>query len=275
MNIAQKRDFYAPKDISNDEFEFLYSVIEKEPSDDLKVELHALLRGMQHVSNAKLTLAKLREMTGCDLQQIDAKLHNSLEDLHGEIETSAIESLDSARNGDLRFFNDDEKRLKFAHYFCTQFLRTKRMKQKVEKDVSDWARSMGKSVRFESVWQVMQHIYAAKFAAGLAGQPDQYRLCLLRSGDGYEYVTGDQPLFNIHAVGLKAGEDISALQFYYPVTPKLAIFWGQDVKKENHLSEVCVDEADVSKFNHMIFHESESQVYAACKEALEVLTHEH
>ncbi len=77
------------------------------------------------------------------------------------------------------------------------------------------------------------------------------------------FITGDQPIYNLSAEGLGEDEEVTNMDLYYPLTPKLALLITSKVT-----SVVVVDEARVKKYNDFIFKVSNDQIYAKDEESL-------
>jgi hypothetical protein len=73
----------------------------------------------------------------------------------------------------------------------------------------------------------------------------------------YEFITGDQPIINIHASYKPSFEPVKEMEFYYPITPKLAIFITP--KK---LSNIIISKDETIKYNNEIRSKSYEQCYA-------------
>ncbi|WP_390882106.1 DUF4238 domain-containing protein [Candidatus Uabimicrobium amorphum] len=76
-------------------------------------------------------------------------------------------------------------------------------------------------------------------------------------------ITGDYPVINTYGLGKDLNEPVEGLEFYHPVSPKLAIIFSDKVDKNEVIK---IDEDQVIKFNKVVMSESLEQVYAQKKE---------
>ncbi len=91
------------------------------------------------------------------------------------------------------------------------------------------------------------------------------RLVLIRNRSAVPFITGDQPVVNIHADGETAPELMS---IYYPLSPELALFFYEP--EEAAPIPVAVERDDLAAdLNLRIARTSQSQIYASTAEVLE------
>ena len=62
-------------------------------------------------------------------------------------------------------------------------------------------------------------ISAMRFADSLYRRRDQFKLVLLDNETGVPFITGDQPIINVHAAGSEAPPE----RLFYPLSPKRAM----------------------------------------------------
>jgi hypothetical protein len=117
-------------------------------------------------------------------QFLDDYASNVLEDYHASIEASFIPSLESALNGDISFYNDG-RCIPFLNYLCTQYLRTKGIK-----DRSIELCNTDKSADLSRVWNVMIHMLATNIGASLFLERGRRKLVLVRNGTVVPFITG-------------------------------------------------------------------------------------
>jgi len=79
----------------------------------------------------------------------------------------------------------------------------------------------------------------------------------------YEFITSDQPIINIHSKNNISFEPIKEMEYYYPITPHLAIFI---TKKNIHNIKIGKNETD--EYNKLLYNKSYEQVYAFSRESL-------
>ena len=81
------------------------------------------------------------------------------------------------------------------------------------------------------------------------------------------FITGDQPIINRYSTKESQGKVLDKFEFYYPITPKLAILITDKDYKKNELE--ITDFSKIHYFNDLIFINSLEQVYATSQDELE------
>jgi hypothetical protein len=194
-------------------------------------------------------------------QLLDAYASEVLENYHASIEASFIPLLKSALKGDISFYND-ERCIDFLNYLCTQFMRTKGIKERAIKQCG-----ADRSADLSRVWNVMIHMFASNIGSGLFVERRQRMLALLHNFTNVSFITGDQPAINLKASGRHPPESLS---IYYPISPKLALLLG-DVDEDPFFNADGVTAAEVLMLNERVFEASYQQVFAQSEDALKAL----
>ncbi len=119
----------------------------------------------------------------------------------------------------------------------------------------------------EAAWGLMRTIFATNLGHGFYVRRGTLRLTFLEGPTDSEFVTGDQPILNLRAVGLPEGEPPDDVELYYPLSPTRALLIGFDATtpttNRRHLTA-----AETAAYNEMIVNASYEQVYARTQEAL-------
>ncbi len=116
-----------------------------------------------------------------------------------------------------KIYNHDYKNLQndlpdFIEYICVQFTRTNTMKQKN-------SHLDNSKVDILKIWSVLHLVTAAKLADSLLGY--KLTITIIENKSSTHFITGDQPVINMKAS--TDGTATEALEFYYPISPQLAI----------------------------------------------------
>ena len=168
--------------------------------------------------------------------------------------------LDRARNGDLTFMAERENRPAFIHNIINQMLRTQKFDRLASDLVDDNPHTNIKIATY------LRHLSAYDVASALVRNGDQYELNLIRNNTALEFITGDQPLCN-----LVPNEEASQFDVYYPIAPRLALFFSRNGRFDNvygYLKEPNVHEVDT--LNRAICNVSIDQLYARSTEVLSI-----
>jgi hypothetical protein len=112
----------------------------------------------------------------------------------------------------------------------------------------------------------VSHLAAINVARTLFVERDRFNLVLLDNGSSTPFITGDQPVINLHG---DAPEPLAPDQFglYYPLSPAKAMLLVLDA--DRHAAEQSITAEDVHAYNVQIARESHSQIFANCRESLE------
>ena len=191
---------------------------------------------------------------------LDEQIINCEEQFQGRIETAAKPILDAIKLRDLSFYFNDKQCMRFLHYMCLQYFRTRAIKERVLDRVIDTAIfDVGKC------WNVLRHIFAANVGATLFLERKNRKLLLLENVTEIPFITGDQPIINLCCKATIA-EAPDLLVLYYPLTPQLALILEEcDMECGFDLK---VSANDVTKLNRAILSASFLQVFGNTECAL-------
>lgn len=262
MGVGQKRDFYKLKELSLADVNFIEKVAVAPSKGPLK-ELNKGWIDTFKVIEKFRDFAHKNGFNDPELEKtLDAFEHNFEEDLHGRIENKAITAIDSILMKDISFYDNDEDCINFAFYLCTQYMRTNRIQEGMKRNFS-----AVKEINIVNCWSVMRHIYSTNMASVLFTGRDRFRPILILNYSGTPFITGDQPVINTYAAGKMGTEAVDDLEFYYPVSPSIALLISEkeEYKTKNQLI-ITSDQA--SYYNKMIFQSSHEQLYSQEKEHL-------
>jgi len=256
--IAQIRDFYKLKELTLQDITFVRRfLVEPYEGEQRKIN-EDWIKFFNFIFEFKAEL----QAKGINSQEVEkvigVAVNNFEEDYHGVIESTAIKYLDSIKRHDISFYCSDKGRLNFFYFLCAQYLRTNRMRESV---LGSLTNNMVMGVNFNNVWNVMAHIFTTNMAFGLAEDNEKYRIVLLNNKSKIPLIAGDQPVINTYAIG-KQGDSVNELEFYYPISPVLAILIsGKDEYK--FIKEKNISDDDAERYNLSIKDQSHSQIYAS------------
>jgi hypothetical protein len=262
-NVAVCKDFYTLKELSAADIEILYKLA-IEPSSS---HLQKLNKGWISLLNSPFDFKRELEQRGINNStelnaSFNKAIQNVQEDIHGKIEDIGAEYLASALNEDVNFFKDEIARVRFIYFLCIQYLRTNKMKSSVLDRIHRTPHiDMGK------IWDVLILIFATNLGWSFYEERASFRIVLLKNQSRKEFITGDQPVINICDIKLEKTGIPDDIEFYYPISPKLAILVTKNFPS-NLSEQIALEEGDVTKYNLMMIAESHSQIYAASEKTL-------
>ena len=111
----------------------------------------------------------------------------------------------------------------------------------------------------------MSHMFATNIGIAVYLERRKRKLILVENETPLAFITGDQPVINLHGGGEKPP---ASLSWYYPISPRLALFLTE-VDEEPPFSNASLTSAQVSGLNKRIVAASHSQVFAQSHGSLE------
>lgn len=263
MGVGQKRDFYKLKELSLTDIEFIKKIAIEPSKGKLKESNEGWLKMFSLVTKFR----EFFEKNGYSEPELEAMLdeaeHNLEEDFHSLIEREAIKDIDSILNRDISFYSNDDGCMNFAFYLCTQYMRTNKIKQSILQNFQGI-----NGINIENCWSIMRHVYATNMAWVLFADRNRFRLVLIVNETSTPFISGDQPVINTYAAGKLGNETVDKVEFYYPVSPSVAILISEKEEYQT-LSEEFIAEDKAIEFNNMMFDLSHEQIYAKSHDELQ------
>lgn len=261
MNIGQERYFYKLKELTRKDVEFVRKMAIEPTKHEMLRELN---EGWLNIFNIIFKLKNHVEANGVNDpeldEQIDEAIHNIEEDYHQLIEGSAIKHIDSILAKDISFFQTEKGRMDFAYFLCVQYMRTKKRQEAICSQFKNQKNPYLDGVNMESAWSIMRHIYATNMGFGLFADSNKFKMILINNESSMPFITGDQPVINTYAAG-GINKAVSDVEFYYPVSPRLAILISSKSEYKS-VNEFYVSDVDARAFNIAILNSSHEQIYA-------------
>lgn len=191
---------------------------------------------------------------------IDTFRANALEDYHSGIEASFLPSLKRALREDITFYSDEQSCITLFHYLATQHMRTKGIKVKT---IETLHRKSGLDV--SRIQDIMSHMAATNIGLSLFLERKKRQLILVENTTDLEFITGDQPIVNLHGDSKNPPKTLS---WYYPISPRLALLLPE-VDEEPAVSTKGLTSVQVNNLNARIVAASHRQLFAQSRSALE------
>src|SRR5207249_1044533 len=119
-------------------------------------------------------------------------------------------------------------------------------------------------------WGLLSHILATNFSYSLFSNRADLRITLLENGDGPEFITTDQPLINLRAVGLPPEAQAQDLLLYYPISPTTALLLAPD-QSPGGTHRRTLQSQESCLYNQAMLEFAHEQVYATCEDLLRSL----
>lgn len=263
VNIAQERFFYKIFELNEYEL-FLIRELMKPVNPQLMRGVETQIDLLQAPFKAKRKLISLgfdKDIVEKEFSLIEA---NYEEDLHGLIEGKVIEVIEQLRNCDVKLLEVGELKVHLLHFLASQYFRTKKIRDSFNRNVEQNFKL--KNVDFSKIQKVLCHVFAYTVGATLYSENDT-GIFLIKNSTAIPFITGDQPVVNTFATG-NEGKDIQDLEFYYPISPAVAVIVS---RKKNYMGSVIevLDTDRIKAWNKHIFLQSNEQLYSREKSLLE------
>ena len=262
-NVAVERHFYKLQRLTNEDIAFLKLVIiDTGPAHAKQLHenfLRGLLAPRAFVESNRHRLANPADMDAL----LDVQETNVLEDYHMGIEHSFARMLRQLQAGDTSFYSNDKDCIDFAHYMATQYMRTKGIKVRMEETFRQ-----NLNIDITRLWDIASLMQATNIGCSLFLGRKRQPLVLLKNATPVAFVTGDQPIINLH--GGNRPKPPTMLSMYYPLSPSMAMIWGEVDEVVPYSSETLTEE-QVTHLNKRIVQEAHSQVFAHSADALRQL----
>jgi hypothetical protein len=244
-NIAQEKYFYAAKPLNAIEIKLASSFIERTPSEN-----HPLLIKM---------LAQYIYIGG---GPSDYLRKNAMENYHDRIEHSIGNAFEYLYRKDLSFLNGTNMKENFFYFVSLQYHRTKGMIERAVMGLNNLPVAPPREIEGKFGNENIVRVYSLFLAESLANwMAEKAKIYFIETDD--EFIASDQPIINIHSNNEITFEPVKEMEFYYPITPHLALFIT--AKK---FQNGKIDRSETAKYNSELFKKSYEQIYAYSKELL-------
>lgn len=263
INIGLEKDFYKLKRLSTADIEIIRKIAIEPSQPHLQKVNKRWIDLFEYIFKVKDWIESMGITDEKANELIDIAINNFEEDLHSGIEGDAIQYIDSILDENIEFYQTEKGCIAFSHFISVQFMRTKNVKSSVLEILS-----LFKIIDLENIWNVLSHIFATNISWHLYANRRSFIMVLFKNETSGELLTGDQPVINTRAASLGFYAPPDKLEFYYPVSPKLAILIT-DEKINDKGKKRLLSCREVEDYNKMMVEQAHTQIYARSKKCLE------
>ncbi len=263
--VAQERDFYKLKKLTKNDVDLIRRFITgpivnpdlKKICEDWIVHFKVLF-DLKEILDSKFPAGEEADAL------FDELITNMEEDLHSSIESASIGILNKLINKDISVFGNEEEYFQLCYFLAAQYTRT----NKIKSNLIDSFKDIGSGFMDRSVG-VVRHVFATTISWGMVSKRDNRELqpYLLVNHSLIQFITSDQPVINIHAVGLDSKEIPESTEFYYPISPELALVISSQKRFGSDVFEISEEQA--FEYNCLIVQGAHNQIYAKERSDLE------
>lgn len=264
-NIAVERYFYRTDALTKREIEFIEHLVIKRAHPVLQ-RLH---RSWLVTFDMPFQMIERWKTKGGDprkLEELEKFVKNNLhEEVHAQLERRAIVFLEFLLKKEIGFYlADGEEKREFLLFLSTQYGRTNKIRTSVLENAARGAQDK-LGINLEKIWNPLVHIFATNIAFGLSSH--NFKLIFLENQSDLPFITGDQPVLNIHATNIRSGEMVDKLELYYPLSPRLALLLTEE-RGESDGAVLTVERDTAKEYNWHVFKSAKSELYAHSRDAL-------
>ena len=185
---------------------------------------------------------------------------NTMEKAHGLFENAGSNLLKCKSAADLHFLENEDFFFETMVFLCVQYFRTNKMKNNISRAVN------AKDFPLVKFWNIIAFCMAIKLSKSLSLDPRTKFLFF--TSKGHEFLTCDQPVFNIKSNVLNDKGTVKDFELFYPMSPTTALSVCFDENSNNRILDIEAGNEVVSYFNSKIMENSEKWIFAGTYEQL-------
>jgi hypothetical protein len=267
MGVAQQRFFYSLEEFSLEEEIILKELVKQYSNCNASLKINLELLNI-YTSYSRLKRLDKENVFETNSQKQIEKLSqilellrtNLFEEFHTIIENYGQKVVKIKNFEDLKMFENDDELFFTMIFLCSQFLRTKKMKNSLELvfNKSDFI--------IPKYTNIISLVFANSLAISLS-QNENIKFIFYENETEIKFLTSDQPLMNLLINDKDENGKVQNFELYYPINPKVAIvihFEQQNLKYER----IKIDKQKVTKLNDFLFEYAEEFVFAINEEQL-------
>lgn len=261
--VAQERFFYALEEFTKEEEDILKELI-KVWSNDIVLPFIMQFYDMitsyskinREIINKDLSYINTAEMDK-DLASLKS---NTLEDIHTSLEKLGEKLIEIREVEDLAFLDNEQELLNTMIYVSFQYLRTKNMREVLKPIIINRPYLSDKYLNF------FPFIYAPGIANSLT-YGKKTKFIFLDNKTKIDFITTDQPIINAKKHIIDDNGNVSQLDFYYPITPKIAIIIHYQQQQEKR-KYILIEEDMVNYYNDLMIKNAKEFIFSKTEEQL-------
>ncbi len=261
--VAQERYFYALEEFTEEEEIILKELIMLWSNDivrPLVMEYYNMITMFSKINRA-IKNKDLSTMNSAELDKNLALLKaNTMEDIHTSLEKFGERLIEIRKVADLEFLDDKQELFTTMIYVSFQYLRTKNMREVTKPIINKYPYLSNKFLNF------FPFIYAPAIADSLTSEKN-IKFIFFDNKTEIDFITTDQPIINAKKNILSDIGIVSQLDYYYPITPKIAIIIHYQEQEEKR-KYVLIEKQQVNHYNDLMISNAKEFVFSSTEEQL-------
>jgi len=266
MGVAQERYFYELIDLTIDEETFIKNYINERSPEIVKSLNIDFLKLFTSTSRLKRALDKnLKNINKEAYEEEIRKLEiNIMEIAHGKIENLGNHLIACQNLEDLKLLEEQDLLNASIMFLCFQYFRTKKMRNAV---IESFKGDKYEDLAIKS-WNIFSYILATNLTKNIALDRN-IKFLFHVNHTTEDFITSDQPIFNILNDQIDENGDVKELEFYYPISPSKALSILFRETDEQKFSENNITLSVVEYFNRKVIENSDFYIFSQSKNQLE------
>lgn len=266
MRIAVQNYFYSLDEFTLEE-ELILKELVKEFSNENALKLNLELYEL-YIGYSKIVRLEKQNIFGLDSEAKKEKFTklkkliktNLFEEFHTKIESYGKNIIKVNKIDDLKILENGDELFFTMIFLCSQFLRTKKMKKKLELTFE----------KNEFIIPKYTNIISLVFANSLAisiAENSEIRYIFYENKTDIDFMTSDQPLMNLLFDEKDENGKVKKFEFYYPINPKIAIVIHFE-KQEEKYQHILIDKKRIDELNAIICEYADDYIFTATEKQL-------
>ena len=263
MGVAQEKYYYKLVDFTEEEENFLRLFIENISSplvkdfnlDFLSIFTSAskLKKSLEQIKNPSVDKSLLEEQ----IRRIEINL---MEDSHCKFEELGFQLISYRSLDDLKTILHDNYHHDGLMFLCFQYFRTRKIKNSVVNKF--------KGTKYENVmeksWNILSHAFALNVTNSMVLN-DGIRYVFIENNTDENFITGDQPVFNLLSDQMDEKGNVLNFELYYPLTPKHALNIHFRTDQVERFENKHADKELISYLNKKVIEHSDFYIFSDTK----------
>ncbi|UPQ78554.1 DUF4238 domain-containing protein [Flavobacterium azooxidireducens] len=262
--VVQQRYFYSLEDFTIEEEDNLELLV-KNFSNESMLKTNMVLFELYTSYSKSKRLFDNDKIASENKFKIDELLlslkTNALEDFHSIIENLGSKIMQVKSLNDLAYLDNEDEEFKTMMYLCIQYLRTKKHKNLIEKNIMNFNNVIPKYINLISL--LFSQIITSHFL-----NDKKTRYVLYENLTDVAFITSDQPLLNLSKDNKDQFGFPLLFELFYPINPKIAIMISK-IEKYKKYECIKIDESKVNELNEFVFKNSDEFVFSVSENQLE------
>lgn len=258
-NVASQRYFYNINNLTLHDCNLIRMLLINNQPESMKKLLEGWVNPIEQFLQIYDLASKERKIDASIEKLKELTFKNLLEELHMSIENAGMPGLCKAQLGDVSFISECEEGssydMEFIIYLCFQYFRTKKIKQSVKEALSQY---VSRFTSFDNAFNLIVPIVVTVFGYNVFESIKRKELyCnLLDNSSGIPFITGDQPVVNMHA-NFDVNRETTDLSLYYPLSPTVSLLITRE-----QINDLKCSSEKVKEYNDMIARQALELIFA-------------